>query len=78
MKYIGLVVDRGIRVFELELELGRDTDGCGDDLIDMFLGVVVYWGVTTWYYPSSEEREGNMSRIITKEVASRPLNIWFR
>jgi hypothetical protein len=42
MKYIGLVVDRGIRVFELELELGRDTDGCGDDLIDMFLGVVVY------------------------------------
>jgi hypothetical protein len=37
-----LVVDKGIRVFELELELGRDIDGCGDDLIDMFLGVVVY------------------------------------
>ena len=46
MKYIGLAVDRGIRVFELEL--GR---GDNDDLIDMSLCVIVWCGVTTWYYP---------------------------
>jgi hypothetical protein len=45
IKYIGLALDRGIRVFELEL--GRDIDGCGDDLFDMFLGSIVWCGVTT-------------------------------
>jgi hypothetical protein len=46
-----LAVDRGIRVFELELGRG------GEDLIDMFLGVIVWCGVTTWYYPLNG-REG--------------------
>jgi hypothetical protein len=64
-----LAVDRGIRVFELELGRG------GEDLIDMFLGVIVWCGVTHGTIPLMAEREGIMRRIIRKEVASRPLNI---
>jgi hypothetical protein len=45
MKYIGLAVDKGIRV--LELELGRDVDRYGDDLFDMFLCVIVWCGVVS-------------------------------
>jgi hypothetical protein len=65
-----LAVDRGIRVFELELGRG------GDDLIDMFLCMIVWCGVSRHgTILLMVEREGNMRRIITKEVASRPLNI---